>query len=484
MASCARFLLWLSMVLCLFAVFPSRAQELSVEASVDASRISVDDVVTLVISVSGRNLEDAPEPSLPALNDFLIVGRSSATSSNFSLSNGQVNTSQTIQYIYQLQPRQTGKFVIGTASVAYGGRTYRTTPFTIEVTQGQTGGQRPSSGTSPGQNAPPGKTTYAKDDMFLRAIIDKKQAFAGEQITVVYKLFTRVELTTAQYDRLPSYTGFWVEEFFSAKHLEYKQEIVDGKRYATAILKQIALFPTVTGEQQIEPLTMLCDVPAGGKNLIDSFFNDPFFSRTHQVSIQTEPQTVEVVPLPASGQPRGFGGAVGQFSIRSFVDQTKAEVNQPVTMTVEVSGTGNIKTLGEPVLPDLAVFKRYASESRDEIAPNNQQIAGKKIFTHVLIPLHPGEQRIAPASFVFFDPVSRAYKTVTTTPLVLSVEPGRDGGGVAGVMPQKTAVSQMRQDIQYIKPETVSLEDQGTALYGSLWYILLHLIPAAAAEIG
>ena len=38
----------------------------------------------------------------------------------------------------------------------------------------------------------------------------------------------------------------------------------------------------------------------------------------------------------------------------------------------------------------------------------------------------------------------------------------------------------MRQDIQYIKSETVFLGDQGEALFRSFWYLLLHALPIAA----
>lgn len=461
------------------------AQELSVEANVDETRPGVDQPFTLVISVSGKNINSVPEPVLPTLNDFLVVGRTSSSSTSFNIVNTQVSSSQTIQYIYQLQPRQTGKFTIGSAVVTFNGTAYRTAPIAIEVVQASAGGSGGSRSAAP---PPPSRSSaqpYNKEDLFLRAIVDKKQVYLGEQITVTFKLFTRMQVANAQYDRQPSFTGFWSEELFSAQHLDYQQqEVLDGKRYSTAILKKIALFPTVTGSQTIDPLTLICDVPvASGRNLLDNFFNDPFdpFSaRTRQVEIRTAPQTVAVLPLPREGQPAAFGGAVGQFSIKGSIDKSKSEVGQPLTLTVDVSGDGNIKSVQELQLPDLAIFKQYASESKDTITPHDGRIGGRKTFSYVLIPLQPGDQRIDPVTFAFFDPVARTYKTVSTDPIPLSIAPGKDGTMTLGVVPQKLEVTQSRQDIQYIKPETVDLSNQDEPLYRTGWYWLFHLIPVIA----
>ncbi|HCP99200.1 MAG TPA: hypothetical protein DIT99_00195 [Candidatus Latescibacteria bacterium] len=153
-----------------------------------------------------------------------------------------------------------------------------------------------------------------------------------------------------------------MEEMYSAQHLDYQEEIIDGKRYSVSTLKRIALFPTVTGEQQIAPLSMLCDVQiARRRSLFDSFFDDPLdpiYSRTRQTRIESETQTIDVLPLPEAGKPDTFKNAVGQFKITASIDQAVAEVSQPLTLTVILSGKGNIKTLEAPVLPTMANFKQ------------------------------------------------------------------------------------------------------------------------------
>ncbi len=276
-----------------------------------------------------------------------------------------------------------------------------------------------------------------------------------------------------------------LEELFSAHHLDFMEEIIAGKRYAVSKLRQIALFPTVTGELKIEPLSMVCDVQGdrSRRSLFDSFLNDPFdtfFSTTRQIRVASGGQTVTVVPLPAEGRPAGFSNAVGSYALKAMVDQATTEINQPVTLTIVLSGDGNLKTVEDPVLPPLDYFKEYQSGSKAEYESGGQRISGTKTWEHVLIPTLPGDHTIASLSFPFFNPDTDAYRVSTTDPVTITVlPPSGEQAPVVG-MPRKTVVRQLRQDIQYIKPETVFLGDQGEVLFRSSWYLLLHALPVAA----
>ena len=460
------------------------SQDFSITADVDRTRISVNDLIVMTVTVSGQDLNNVPEPALPDLNNFLILGRTSSTTSSFNFMNGKISSSQTIRYIYQLQPNAVGEFVIDAITASYEGKRYRTKPITIEVVQGTA--QTPSQGGRGSVQQPlPGvdNQTNLREELFVRAVIDKKKAYVGEQVTITYKLYTRVGLANVRYDRMPSYTGFWMEEMYSAQHLDYQEEIIDGKRYSVSTLKRIALFPTVTGEQQIAPLSMLCDVQiARRRSLFDSFFDDPLdpiYSRTRQTRIESETQTIDVLPLPEAGKPDTFKNAVGQFKITASIDQAVAEVSQPLTLTVILSGKGNIKTLEAPVLPTMANFKQYASESKENINANNLRIGGFKTYSYVLIPVISGVNQIEPPAFPYFDPATKSYKIASTNPITITVA-SEKWDPTTGFMPQKTAVIQIWQDIQYIKPETVFLGHQGGFLFQTPWYLILHALPIAA----
>lgn len=495
-------------VLLLLGTRAALGQEISVTAEVSRIRITVDETLILTVSVSGSELGDVPKPVLPDLQPFIVVGSTSSSSSSFNLVNGKLSSSRSVRFIYQLKPRRTGTFVIDAAEVTLGGVTHETTPITIDVTPGAPGSAQPGAtrvapaGGSPSSAA--GTSQYAvgpsttagppqdaagtpdlEDTVYIRATLDKKRAYPGEQVTVTYTLYTRLGLSNARYDVVPSYTGFWMEELFSAHHLDFKEEIIGGRRYAVATLRMIALFPTVTGELNLEPLSMICDVQAerSRRSLFDSFLSDPFdtfFSTTRQIRVVSGEHTVRVLPLPGEGRPDGFRNAVGDFSLKAKVDHATTEVNQPVTLTIELTGEGNLKTVEDPELPPLGGFKEYQSGRRAEYASGRLRVSGTKTWEHVLIPTVPGDHTIASLAFPFFDPDTDAYRVSTTDPVTITVLPASGTQAAVVGMPQRSVVRQIREDIQYIKPGTVYLGDQGEVLFQSTWYLLLHILPVAA----
>ena len=494
-------------VMLLLGARAATGQEISVTAEVSRTRMTVDETLILTVTVSGSELGDVPKPILPDMQPFIVIGSTSSSSSSFNLVNGKLSSSRSVRFIYQLKPRRTGTFVIDAAEVTLDGVAHETTPITIEVAPGAPGASQPGatrvapSGGSPstaaGSSTAAGRSTAAdpsqdaagtpdlEDTVYIRATLDKKRAYLGEQVTVTYTLYTRLGLSNARYDVVPSYTGFWMEELYSAHHLDFKEEIIGGRRYAVATLRTIALFPTVTGELNLEPMSMICDVQAerSRRSLFDSFLSDPFdtfFSTTRQIRVVSGEQTVRVLPLPGEGRPAGFRNAVGDFSLTAVVDQAATEVNQPVTLTIELTGEGNLKTVEDPELPPLGGFKEYQSGSRAEYASGGPRVSGTKTWEHVLIPTVPGDHTIASLSFPFFNPDTDSYRVSTTDPLTITVLPASATQAAVVGMPQRSVVRQIREDIQYIKPGTVYLGDQGEVLFQSTWYLLLHVLPVAA----
>ncbi|SVB91792.1 uncharacterized protein METZ01_LOCUS244646, partial [marine metagenome] len=108
------FAIWILLTVSLLCVrTQSIAQEFTFDASVDETQIGLNQDLTLQLTVSGNDIDNVPEPNLPELPDFLIMGRTSSTSSNISIINGKITSSRTIQYIHRLRPRNTGQLTIG-----------------------------------------------------------------------------------------------------------------------------------------------------------------------------------------------------------------------------------------------------------------------------------------------------------------------------------------------------------------------------------
>ena len=82
----------------------------------------------------------------------------------------------------------------------------------------------------------------------------------------------------------------------------------------------------------------------------DSFFNDPFFNRNFQnveMNVESNPLTIDVKPLPSTGKPLDFSGAVGSFNMASEIDRTELKSNEPINLKVTISGKGNLELIDD-----------------------------------------------------------------------------------------------------------------------------------------
>jgi hypothetical protein len=128
-----------------------------------------------------------------------------------------------------------------------------------------------------------------------------------------------------------------------------------------------------------------------------------------------------------------------------------------VTLTVTVSGEGNLKSLSAPELPSVPGIKVYETLNSLNMDKKDRRVRGAKVFTTLLKPDVTGSLTLPGIAFSFFDPERRAFQTVKTSPLSLRVLPGESGaaeGGpssLSGGLPVMEGVKIIGQDIRYIK---------------------------------
>jgi len=470
----------LSLILVLCAIWGTvvrtQGAELTFTASVDRTQVGLDDSLTLTVSVSGKDVGGISEPQLPSLEQFEVVGTNSSSSSQFSIVNGKMTSSKTIDYIYSLRPLDVGKTTIGAATLKFKGQTYQTEPIDIQVVAGSVSGKS-QKGRSPGIRTPQAPSVpeeLAGQDLFVRAEFDRRKVFQNQQVTVTYALYNRTSLTNVQYGQQPTFTGFWTEEIYAADRLNFQQKVIGGKRYQVAVLKKLALFPTTSGDIEIEPMELLCDLQVRSRDIFD------FWGRTKRVRIASEPATIMVQPLPQGGKPPSFTGAVGQFSLKASVDQNQVKAGEPLKLTVEVRGQGNLKTLLPPQLPALDNFTSFEPEVQEDISPAGNAIGGAKTYQYVLIPKEQGQYRIESLKLPYFDPAGKAYHIASTKPIAIDVLPGEKGEFPLVVGLGREEIKVVGQDIRYIKPSSVVLKNQRDDLFRNRFFWILQIVPLMA----
>ena len=447
----------------------------SFTASVRSSKVGVGDQFEVSFSFSGADVNNAKGFTSPDFANFMILSGPNQSTS-MQIMNGAVSGSLT--YSYYLQPRSIGTFNIGSASVSYKGTTFKTQPLKIEVVKGSAPppGTNNQSGTNPdAQNSEIGK------NLFIRVFADKQKVYLGEQVTVTYKLYTRLNIASQmQVSKLPQYQGFWAEEIETPNNIMFTTENVEGRQFRVGILKKAALFPSQSGELTVSPMELKVPVQIqkkrkSGNSVFDDFFNDPFFGNAETVQFNAKSNTVKVnvMPLPEN-KPESFKGAVGQFTLTSELNKNSTKTNEPLSLKLNISGTGNVSLLNVPEINLPSGMEKYDPKSTDQI--NRQgRISGKKSIEYLIVPRNSGKKEIPPVKFSYFDPNKKGYVTLSTPPYNINVEQGTGDQSYAGM--SKEDIKLLGDDIRYIKTSPASLHQKGEIVLYQLGFWTAAVLP-------
>jgi len=429
-----------------------------IHADLDRTTVSTDETLVLTVTVNGGSLLSAPQPSLPSLPGFSIVGRSS--SSQMSIVNGHI--SSMVGYTYRLQPYETGNLVIEPIGVTIGGQTYSTQPIAVRVTQG-TG----AAGAPPAQPAQPGAQVSAPapaltgQDFYVEALVDNPTPYVGQQVVYTFRFYQAANLWDQPQYQGPTFTGFWNED--QSDQVDYRIQAA-GRVYQVTEISSI-LFPSVIGPVTIDPARLT--IPGG------------FFSRGQ--TMQTHAVELDVQPLPPNA-PQGFNGAVGQYSVTGSVDAAQGKVNEPLTWKVALSGRGNVTTAPDPIWTEMPGWRDFETQASVHSELVDGQVVGTRTYERLLVPTAQGERAIPALEYVFFDPIAGEYQTIATEPIPVSIAPGAAEPPLtlpAGDV--KETVEQVATDIRYLKAVPSELDQSNRPVTQSALYWLAWVFPVMGA---
>lgn len=455
------------------------AADVKFTVSVSKTEVGTTEQFEITFAINGNGDRFTP----PSFNGFLVVSGPNVSTS-MTVING--NASSSLSYSYDLVAVKEGTYTIGAATILVNGKEQSTKPIKIKVVKGQGAQQNNNVQTQQGQTGPNNGVTMHQagtdisKSLFIRADVDKSRVYLGEQITLTYKLYTRVALVGSEPEKLPDLNGFYSQDIKNPdQNVKWRTEIYKGAKYNVADMKQTILFPEHEGDITIDPISMFFVVRESAGASRDPF--DQFFDSYNDVKykIKSTPVIVHVKPLPRAGKPEGFGGAVGRFSISTGVDKQELKSNEPLNYKIKISGTGNLKLLKplSPVFP--ADFEKYDPKTVDTIAEKQNGVSGTRTYTYLLIPRHQGNFTIEPIKFSYFDPSTGKYVILPTKAFPIKVNKGLSENNVTAYSgADKQDVKLLNKDIRYIKTNTDGITKKGEGFYGSgLYYSLLAFGP-------
>ncbi|MFO0591280.1 MAG: BatD family protein [Polyangiaceae bacterium] len=411
---------------------------------------------TIEITAMSETDDPVSNPELRAPQGFSISGPSISQQSYFSFGAGGRKSYRGVGATWTLVGSTPGTFNIPAPTIQWNGQKLKGSPVTIKIVPQGTRPQRQQGGflfpgmpgfgsnwpfgggggfddddsDQPGDDPALALPKAPNDDIFLHAIVDKKTAVVGEQVTISVYRYSRTRavmdlgvkeqtpMTMADFLRYDLVKDPGVQTTTTAR--------AGNSHFRVRLLGQYALFPLRAGKLSTGSMT------------------ETYQSQTtrRQFKRASEDIVIQVTEPPAANRPVGYRiGDVGQFQISALVQPRKVEEGGSVAVTVRLTGTGNFPTSLN--VPAKTGVEWLDPEKKESIEPRAGDIAGFRSFGYVVRLTQRGTVDLGNIEFPYWNPRARRYETAKTTLGTVEVTPS-----TAPVAPVPSASAQASSETE------------------------------------
>ena len=360
-----------------------------VKLTLNTPAIYAGEMASFTITSDG---DDIKFPTINSIDSYNIEGSSSSSST--TIING--NYSRKISRTYSFSP--TKDVTIPSFEIKADGKTYKTEAQKISVLQ--------PSASKDGEN------------FVIEVKADKQEVKVGESINlnVIFKYKLDSKIDKLQLSE-PKLENFWIKKVDDVEKTSEKDYIVFKQKYL--------LFPQKSGEYDLSSLE--ADIGKIVKERIsnemlddpllrNSFFRDSFFdsvtNRLNWQKIYSNALHISVKPLPNNLE------LFGDYSLTSTVDKTFVDANQPVNLTISITGKGNIDDIQKYNLTISNVVS-YADEPKIESTFQTDEYGGN--FTQRIAFVAQNDYTIPRIELTYFDKNTNQVKTIHSEPISIKV---------------------------------------------------------------
>ena len=411
--------------------------------------------VKVIVNGGDRDTSDVNVVDLDKLN---VEGTSRSTS--ISMINGDFK-SETV-YFYDVSADQEGIFNIGPAQVkGKGGNAVNSNVLNFNVIKRE-GGRVVSNKKNVKKdlnfsNIPSKAGEY---ELFCKLKTDKDIVVVGEPLLLSINVYSRGNILQMGMDTVK------FQDFLSKEipKVAKRREEVDGKLY-NVLEKKYVLLPTESGDKQINPVGINFHIPIIRKNIRSNFLDDDFFSGFLGSRVETKRAISDDLKIKVNALPlyKGDGDIDGVGSFNRFyvtVDKKDVIMNEPILLSIEIDGQGNLDQIVSPKLNLPEFFNSYESkiDFKEDLSGNH--VGGKKRFEYVLQIGRYGEFYIPEQKFTYFDIEDRNYKTLKSEAIKLNIRKPPEGLGISynqsDIENKKTIEKEgenYKQDISFIEED-------------------------------
>ncbi len=446
--------------------FNLTAADFEISASVDASKIGIEDVLIYTLKIKGNVNIQTPDISI--IKDFRI--QSTGNSREFMNMNGQMT--HYFYFNYTLIPKKTGSFNLPSISFTYDGKTYKTKSFKIEVVKGKI--KKSTNNSRMGNRALRSvfdnsfndpldsmfrrrKPQKQEIDVFLKTDVSSKTVIRGEQIIYTIYLYARNRITNVNLMSDQSFPGFFQEWKPITGQIEGSRKEFNAKMYEVYEIRKVALFPTKSGELTVPPLKFVINV------------YDPYsFAFSNSKKIFRTTKKIKINVKKDTGQ---SGLPVGSYTMKLSLLSRNIDINEILTVNLEIEGVGNIKTLPVPEFAPNPYFKVFEPVVKRESLFTDRGIEGSINSEMTLNFKKKGLIVLPSLNLRIYDPIKKRVVNLKTNPVHIKVSGIKEKNET--MVPLQKEIIETRFDITYIKEGRLNKKNSNFYNQKLFYYLLI-----------
>ncbi|MEC5393893.1 BatD family protein [Bergeyella sp. RCAD1439] len=342
-------------------------------------------VLTVIQEVNGSNyLQETPLRS-PDLSKFTIVGQGSVRHTYVDPESKTVINR--LVYEILLEPKQSGRYKIGSFLVTVNGTIYKSEPFEVVVN---------------GEVAQRSAVEKKTDNVYLTMELKDSEVYQNQPTVAVLRAYSRDfnNLRRVGKVHFPERSNVEIRPVHFSKD-EIEQHSNNGWSQVVAMM---LVFPNESGKIDIPPMTAVyADEERRGE------------------TIRSNAAKLNVKKLP-SGKPEHFKEVVGRFDYSVTTDKvSKVEVGKPVDVMLRVKGEGRLRNDQLPRILASEDYVFYKPDVVRRIKSGKDGMKGEVVAHYVVVPKTSGKMTLRTENFSFFDPEKRRYEDLGGRTLVLEV---------------------------------------------------------------
>lgn len=380
---------------------------------------------TITITVNNDRLKSYD--NFPDIEGFQKRGTSS--SSQTSIINGQMSSSQSIIMTYA--PLKQGIITIPPFKMKVNDQLYSVAGKKVKVGPPiqvqQTDPFRSLFDRDPREDFFGNRSTTefvdVKEDALLALTTNKDEVYVGEGFTATLSFlvsdnnrapmqFHELGKQLAEILKKLKPANCW-EENFNIESIEGEPIQINGKGYTQYKIYQATFY--ALNNQPVQ-------FPSVGLEMIKFKVakNPSFFGQNRQEDFKTfysKAKQVRVKELPP--HPLRDAVSVGEYKLEERLGKNNLETGQSVNYDFSIYGEGNISGIEKPLIGNNASFDFYEPNIKQNVTRDVGKVSGTKSFSYFIIPKEPGTFQLKDYfKWVFFNPKTKKYDTLQSQQVV------------------------------------------------------------------